>query len=166
MSPVPLGAVTCISQAVVEAYTGAHTVNVGNFASALIIHCNNRVQAVPSVPADTTIAAITGQAVAEASASIISRLLSATAKYTRSQNACVYQAVQVTVVPVHLPSALQAGSNAIPVFSANVIVPPVVNAEGVVSVGEVSVLFVRVLVDVGVTTSVQLATQAVVAVRA
>ena len=45
---------------------------------------------------------------------------------------------------MYLPSAEPAGSRAIEVFSARVITPPVVNADGVVSVGEVKVLFVRV----------------------
>lgn len=63
---------------------------------------------------------------------------------TRSPKAIVAPPVPVIVIPVYLPSALHAGSKAMLVFSASVIVPPVVNADGVVKVGLVSVLFVNV----------------------
>lgn len=54
-APLVAGAVVTTSQAVSLANTGQPTVNVGNFASALIVPCNKIVQALPSVQATTTI---------------------------------------------------------------------------------------------------------------
>lgn len=82
-TPLVVGAVFVTSQAVSLANTGQPIVNVGKFASALIVHCNNIVQAAPSVPATTTIpiAPLQSQsAPAAALASQASRLLSVGSK--------------------------------------------------------------------------------------
>jgi hypothetical protein len=105
-------------------------VNAGKFASALIIHSNSIVQAFQSVQADTTIQSIHLASPVAAAAALIStasRLLSSLSSVTKSQNACEYPLTQVTVIQLHLPSALPAGSNAIQVFSHRVIFQVIVH---------------------------------------
>ena len=141
------GCVHVTSQAVSEAYIGLLTVNAGNAASALITPSNNITVGSPSAAAGNTHIPITPLASQSAHAtefaSTNSRLLSVGSKYISFQKANVAPAVPVMVIHVYFPSALRDGSNAMLVFSASVIVPPVVNADGVTSVGDVIVLFVR-----------------------
>jgi hypothetical protein len=75
---------------VVEANTPAPIVNAGKLASALIIHCNNIVQALPSVQATTTIQSTHLASHVAAAATLIStasRLESSLSNVTKSQNA-------------------------------------------------------------------------------
>lgn len=123
MSALQLGAATCISHAVVDTYTGAPTVNVGKFASALTLPYSSIVVASQSeAAARTHIHNFTGHAVAAASASVSSRLLSVTDKYTRSQKARVAPAVHVSHIPEYVPSADNAASKSIHPVSGSCIV--------------------------------------------
>ena len=66
MSALQLGAATCISHAVVDTYTGAPTVNVGKFASALTLPYSSIVVASQSeAAARTHIHNFTGHAVGD-----------------------------------------------------------------------------------------------------
>ena len=91
------------------------------------------VAAIPIIPLASQVAA------AATDMSTSSHLESSLSRVTKSPKAIVAPHVPVTVIQLYFPSALHAGSRATDVFSASVIVPPVVNAEGVVSVGLVSV---------------------------
>lgn len=123
ISAVQLGAATCISHAVVETYTGAPTVNVGKLASALTLPYSNIVVASPSAAAASThIPIFTGHAVVDESASASSHLLSATARYTKSQNARVVPAVHVSHIQEYFPSADNAASKSTHPVSGNSIV--------------------------------------------
>ena len=104
--------------------------NVGNAASALTTPLRSIVVALPSLAAACTqipripLASPSAHSAELASAS--SRLESVGSKYIKSPKASVAHAVPVIVIPVHLPSALNEGSLAIPAFSASVMLPVIV----------------------------------------